>query len=415
MNILRNGFIYDSVRHINICSVENEEMTQNLSASQIDAVIKAYESNIVVPCFRLYLLYEDETPNIDISEDLISGNLSVTYQTGQRRTLNVSLINEDNKYKPDPINGLIWTGTKFRLDIGIFYEGTIYWKQQGIFVLKDPSRSRDGASTTISLSLADKFGLFDGSVYGKSSLKTIIPVNIPIRQAFYTLIGTDRGNGVAYDLKEIHFDRRYYHEKTPYTIKQEAGRNMGDILIELGQGIACDVYYNEYGNLCIQSNQLDFINNNFVVAYRINETNRGVSFSISENWSKMRNKIVVKGNIVNGYQFSAVVENRNLVSPYCIQYNGEIPENIQDNALYSDTLCMDRGMYEMVNYSRGVRSLNISCPLMPLLDVNQSILVTSDYYGFYNNNFVIDNFSIDMSSDPKMSIVLTNINEVNFS
>ena len=134
---------------------------------------------------------------------------------------------------------------------------------------------------------------------------------------------------------------------------------------------------------------------------------------MAENWSKMRNKIIVKGNIVNGYQFTAIAENRNLRSPYCIQYNGEVPEIIEDNALYSDTLCMDRAMYEMVRYSRGVRSLNITHPFMPLLDVNQFVLVTSADYEFDNANFVIDSISMDIGSSPTMALTLTNMNEVN--
>ena len=206
----------------------------------------------------------------------------------------------------------------------------------------------------------------------------------------------------------------YFNTNTYYTIKQDAGQNIGDILTELGQSIACDVYYNEYGYMCVKSNQLDFINNNFSVAYMINETDRGVSLSMTENWSKMRNKIVVKGNIVNGYQFTATAENRNLKSPYCIQYNGEIPEVIEDTALFADTLCMERAMYEMIKSSRGVRSLNITMPFMPLLDVNQSVLITSYDYEFNNANFVIDSISMEIGPSPEMTIALTNVNEVIF-
>lgn len=414
MNIMRNGYVYDTVKRLNLCFITEEKMVQTLSASEIDNVVRAYQKDIVIPCFRLYVLHEDETPNIDISADFVSGSLSVTYQSGQRRTLSVSLLNKDNKYKPDPINSLIWIGTKFRLDAGIVVDGTLYWKQQGVFVLTDPNRSRNGSQTTISLSLSDKFGMLDGTVYGRTSLKTIVPRDVPMRQSFYTILGADRGNGKVFDPKPVHFDSMYYNTKTYYTIKQEAGQNIGDILTELGESIACDVYYDEYGCMCVKSNQLDFMNNNFPVAYRINETNRGVSFSTVDNWSKMRNKIVVKGNIVNGYQFTATVENRNLKSPYCIQYNGEISEVIEDDMLYADTLCMDRAMYEMVKCSRGVRSLNITHPIMPLLDVNQSILITSVDYEFDNDNFVIDSLSMDISAAPTMNLSLTNMNEVVF-
>ena len=414
MNIMRNGYIYDTVKRTSICHVREEKMIQTLSADEMDMVSKAYRQGIIVPCFRLYVLHEDETPSIDISSDFVSGSLSVTYQSGQRRTLSVTLVNKDNRYKPDPINSIIWIGTKFRLDAGIIADGTLYWKQQGVFVLNDPSRSRNGSQSTISLSLCDKFGMLDGTVYGRTSLRTIVPQGVSVRQAFYTILGTDIGNGHAFDVKPIHFDSAYYNINTYYTIKQEAGQNIGDILTEMGESLACDVYYDEYGYMCVKSNQLDFINNNFPVAYIINEADRGVSFSMTENWSKMRNKIIVKGNIANGYQFTATSENRSLKSPFCIQYNGEVSEVIEDGALYSDTLCMDRAMYEMIKSSRGVRTLNITFPFMPLMDVNQSVLVTSVDYELNNTNFVIDSISMDIGEAPTMSLSLTNMNEVTF-
>ena len=153
MNIIRNGYVYDTVKRLKTCLIKEEKMLQTLSADDMTNVIRAYQKGTIIPCFRLYILHEDETPNVDISADCISGSLSVTYQTGQRRTLNVTLVNKDNKYKPDPVNSLIWIGTKFRLDAGIVNDGVLYWKQQGVFVLNDPSRSREGAQHTISLSL----------------------------------------------------------------------------------------------------------------------------------------------------------------------------------------------------------------------------------------------------------------------
>ena len=124
----------------------------------------------------------------------------------------------------------------------------------------------------------------------------------------------------------------------------------------------------------------------------------------------MRNKIVVKGAIANGYQFNSSLENRNLASDFCIQYCGEAPEVIKDEKLYADFLCQERAIYEMVNYTRGVKSLNLSCTYNPFLDVNQSILIYNSQIGIYNENFVIDSFSMQMGNDFRTDITLTNIN-----
>ena len=226
MNIVRNGYVYDTVKRLPVCFVKEEKMVQALAPDEMGKVVRAYQSGIITPCFRLYVLHEDETPNVDVSSDFMSGSLSVTYQSGQRRTLSVTLVNKDNKYKPDPINGLIWIGTKFRLDTGIVVGETLYWKQQGVFVFTDPTRMRNSAQTTVSLSLCDKFGLLDGTVYGTSSLRTIVPQGVPIRQSFYTILGSDRGNGTVFDPKPIRFDSAYYNTNSYYTIKQEAGQKI---------------------------------------------------------------------------------------------------------------------------------------------------------------------------------------------
>lgn len=413
MNILRNGFIYNASAGLNI-QVADEKNIDSLSHDELLKVRWGLNANTIQPCFRLYILHDNETPNIDISDDFISGDLSVTYQAGQRRTLNVTLLNKDNKYKPSPINSLIWVGTKFRLDTGILVDGVLYWKPQGIFVLKSPSRTKTGSNQTISLSLCDKFGLLDSSVRGNSSLRNLVPVNVSMYQAFYTLLTLDIGNGQPYDLNDIRFDKEYKDIKTYYTITKEEDDNIGSIFTELGESISCDVYYDEYGYMNVKSNAMNFINHNFEVVHMINETDRGVTFSIAENFDKIINKVIVKGAIVNGYRFTATVENKSPASPYCIQQNGEFAKTIKDEAIYSDTLCMDRAMYEMINFSRGVKTLNITCPFMPLLDVNKSILITSEDYEFDNDNFVIDTFSMQINNSPTMSISATNINEVNF-
>ena len=203
MNIYKNGYVVDSIHNINIANITKQVYLNSFSKLGFERILKVFKADIVIPVFRLYLLDEDENISMDASDDLMSASLSITYQTGQRRTMNITLANIDNKWKPKPIKGLIWTGSKFRFDSGIVIGDTIYWKQQGVFVFKDPTLSRENSNQTISLSLCDKFGLFDGSVYGTTSLKTIIPVGVPMKNAFTSLLASDRGNGKPFDLIHI--------------------------------------------------------------------------------------------------------------------------------------------------------------------------------------------------------------------
>lgn len=415
MNIYKNGYIVDSVENINITSITKQVYLNSFNKIEFEKLIKVLKGDVVMPIFRLYLLYENEQIRLDMSEDLISGNLSIQYQSGQHRSMNVTLVNADGKWNPKPINGLIWRGSKFRFDTGIVIGDALYWKQQGVFLLKDPHATSNNSNQTISLSLCDKFGLLDGTVYGKTSLKTIIPVGVPMYESFKMLLTSDRGNGVPYDFKPILFNSKYRNILTYYTIKQDASNNIGDLFIELGNTISSDVYYNEYGNMVVASNVNEFISANFPVVYRFNENDKDIlSADISYNTSKIRNKVIVKGAIVNGYQFSAIAENRNLKSDYCIQYNGEIPETIADSKLYSNELCADRSSYELLGYTRGNKTLNISCTYNPIFDVNQSIMVYYPSLKIYNENYVVNSVTMNIDNGATTSLTLTNINEVIF-
>lgn len=415
MNIYKNGYIVDTVQNINIASITKQVYLNSFNKIGFDKLINILKGDVVIPVFRLYLLHDNEQIRLDASEDVTSSSLSIQYQSGQRRTMNITLANTDGKWNPKPITGLIWTGSKFRFDTGIVIGDILYWKQQGIFLFKDPNLVRENSNQTITLSLCDKFGLLDGTIYGMTSLRTIIPVGVPMYQSFNTLLTSDRGNGVPFDIKPILFNTKYKDVLTYYTIKQEAGNNVGDLFIEMSETISSDVYYNEYGNMVVSSNVNEFISSNFPIVYRFTENDKDIiSANITYNTSQIRNKVIVKGAIVNGYQFSAIAENKNLKSDYCIQYNGEIPENISDNNLYSDELCMERAMFELVNYTRGSKTLNISCTYNPIFDVNQSILIDYPSLNIHNENYVIDSISMNIEGGATTSLTLTNINEVIF-
>lgn len=374
---------------------------------------KIFDGRIIQPVYRVFLLNDDETVQSDITHDVISYDLSITYQTGQRRSLNVTMANENNKWYPKFNTGLIQIGDKFRLDLGFVYNGITYWQRMGVFLLKDPNMTRDSANQTISFSLCDKWGLFDGTLSGKTGLRDIIPVGVPMYQAFVTIVTADRGNGNPFDMKPIRFNGQYRNQNTYYTIKQEAGNTLSTILIDLAATISSDVYYNEYGNMCVESNVNEFLNGNLPVVWHFTDGVRDrMSYSLSESSSNIRNSVLVKGNIVNGYQFTGTAKNNNPLSPTCIQYRGELFEVISDQALYSDELCRDRAQYELLNFTRGTSTINISCPFLPIWDVNQSVLCDFVSDGIENTIYSID--SLSFSSNGTMSITGSNINEVIF-
>lgn len=416
MNIVNNGYIVDNLTNSVLCEARKEVYNNPLSFFDIEELRQIFNSQIVIPVFRLYMLDESENVVRDISMDFISGDLSCTYQSGKRRTLNASLINYNKKYTPSIKNTSIYLGAKFRLDTGVLINGTIYWFQQGVFLLQDPSQTSNDSNQVIQFNLHDKFSLYDGTISGTTYLKTIVPQGVPMKQAFTTIITSECGAGKPFDIKPLIFNSKYQNELTPKTIRQETGTNLGEILVDYAGTICSDVYYNTQGNMVVEDNVNTFLNANFPIAWRVCDGDRILyDKSMTYNWSKLRNKIIVKGAIVNGYQFTGQGSNINPMSVFNI--NGKYglrAEVINDGNLYSDNLCEEKALYTLVERQRGVKSLSLTMGYMPFIDVNQSFLVSLDDFDLSNANFVVDSFNLSCSSNPTMSVNLTNIGEVVF-
>ena len=87
-----------------------------LPSVSIDFVKAQLNQSVLKPRFRIHWLNEDETVKMILpEEDIISGYYNENYQNGQRRSLSITLFNEDGRYKPS-ING-IWANVKFSFEM----------------------------------------------------------------------------------------------------------------------------------------------------------------------------------------------------------------------------------------------------------------------------------------------------------
>ena len=77
------------------------------SVARVENLLETYT---VYPRFRIFLLNPDETIKMQIpNEDIIlGGSYNENYQSGQRRSLSFTLLNEEGEYTPG-INSL-WLG-----------------------------------------------------------------------------------------------------------------------------------------------------------------------------------------------------------------------------------------------------------------------------------------------------------------
>lgn len=416
VNIYKNGYVYNNVYDEYLHSVSREILLPSFMELGMDFLINYFKGMTIIPVFRFFLLNDDESIKTEISEYISNASVNINKQVGQVRTINLSIANYNNFWAYGARKPL-WDGAKIRYDAGFVADDTIYWSQQGIYLVKEPNFTGGVNAKNIQLTLCDKWGLWDSSVYGNTHLKTIIPNQVPINQVFNTIVHETDGvnENRIWDTKEVLFDMNCANYDTFYTIKQDAGQNKAQLLTDTGKTISADIYYDRTGHMRVKSNILDFKNSNFAPIWRFTQGDRDCDFpNLKYNKSNYCNKITTKGAIVNGYQFTATIENRNKRSLYNVYDSPATPKVINNTKLFSDQLCMEQCMYEMVQQSRGLMSVTMNCSYLPFLDFDKMVYVDFPDIGIENTQFVIDGISYNTHKDCKMSLKLTSNNEVVF-
>ena len=416
MNIYQNGRVYNNVYKEYISEIKKEVFTPSLLFLGIDQLFSYFKSHTIVPLFRVLKLRENETVDNDISQYVIGGSIDINKQSGQLRAANITLSNENDNIVYSP-RGLVWEGSKIRIDGGVVIDNILYWSPLGVFIMKSPSFQGNNASRTVSLPLVDKWGLWDGSVYGNTEFKTIIPVGVPMSQVFDSIVHENNGENkhIMWDSKDVIIDSNCQGHNTYYTIKQDAGQPKSQLMLDMAKTICADLSYDINGHMRVKNNVLDFKNSNFSPIWRFSEGDVDCALpTLTYNRSKYYNKIITKGAIVNGYQFTASIENTNKKSLYNTYDTPIVSKTNKNSKLFSDQLCQEQCMYEMVQQSRGLISLVMECSFMPFLDVDKMIYLNFPSLNINNEQFIIDGISFNMGTDCKMNLKLTSNNEVVF-
>ena len=404
------------------------DQTNNVLWSQYGEVLRLVDSSsismsyltdvlkrpTIKPRFRLFVLNPDETINYEVpEEDIIinSGNFTENYQNGQRKSVNINLINIDGKYTPS-IN-TIWVHDRFRFDIGLEFDGQVYWFPRGIYILGNPSADHQDSDKQVSLTLVDKFAVLEGKA-GTLEATYEIPVDSDIEQAIMGILTLDNGSGYPIDLKPIIYDRAFKGLKMPYTLSKDAGSTLGEMLLEIGTILNAEVYYNSQGNLCfinINETTLD-VQKASLWDYSDEDRDYGGA-TANYDFENAVNEVHVVGDNINNEIFSAMAKNENPVSPLCIQRIGRRIEYINDSNIYSDDLAQQRANYELRKFGILKTTMNIQVSFNPLLFVNNLVTITDKYYNLTRERFLIQSISYTIGNESQMTVSCSNI--VNFN
>ena len=404
------------------------DQTNNVLWSQYGEVLRLVDSSsismsyltdvlkrpTIKPRFRLFVLNPDETINYEIpEEDIIinSGNFTENYQNGQRKSVNINLINIDGKYTPS-IN-TIWVHDKFRFDIGLEFDGQVYWFPRGIYILGNPSADHQDSDKQVSLTLADKFAVLEGKA-GTLEATYEIPVDSDIEQAIMGILTLDNGSGYPIDLKPIIYDRAFKGLKMPYTLSKDAGSTLGEMLLEIGTILNAEVYYNSQGNLCFININETTLDVQKASLWDYSDEDRDYdSATANYDFENAVNEVHIVGDNINNEIFSAMAKNENPISPLCIQRIGRRIEYINDSNIYSDDLAQQRANYELRKFGILKTTMNIQVSFNPLLFVNNLITITDKYYNLARERFLIQSISYTIGNESQMTVSCSNI--VNFN
>lgn len=201
--------------------------------------------------------------------------------------------------------------------------------------------------------------------------------------------------------------------KCPYTAKVERGKTYADVLLEYATILCARIYYDVNGRLVIEpmidtADDITDTNKEIVWHYTVDEKTL-LGLSQTYNFDKVYNDIIVLGNIVNGYQFKARVQNKNIMSDTCIQKIGlKTKEPFEDNQYYSDEQCKELAMYYAKTDTILQKSGDIESTPLYHLDVNKLVSVSTPNNNMSKELFLVTGYSL--SSSNTMSVNVTSVN-----
>lgn len=402
-------------------------------------------------------LNEDETAKFEFTNSLydINVGLNVSYQKGSRRSCTLVLNNDRNRFPVDFNN--IWIGQKFKLWLGVYLDNeTPYYLPQGVFYVSNPNEVYNPNTRTVTINGVDKWAYLDGTLFGylpgtyqtnvdddlyeairkllklsryendfseTTNLEEMIDPIIPMLSPYFKSKTT---SVYVYDEEtgeyKIDSDGNYVTKTQsvslcPYTVTTERGKTYADILLEYATILCANIYYDVNGRLVLEpmSNIADDITDTdkeILWHYTIDEkTFLGLTQTYA--FEKIHNDFIVLGNIVNGKQFKARVQNRNRMSNTCVQRIGlrsAVPK--EDNQYFSDEQCAEIAKYDAKVDTIAQKSGNISSTLLYHLDVNKLVTVSTPNNNMSKELFLITGFSISTSS-ATMSVDVTSVNILN--
>ena len=382
-----------------------------LGGYPIKEVMAAVRSPTIRPRWRVSILSSDDQVRRYIPEEdlLTGGSYSENYQSGQRRSLSFSVLDDDGKYSVG-VNG-VWFMSRFGLEMGIgMPDGGVAWVKRGVYIAQQPSHQHSSDRDIIQVSCADKWSLFSGpsgrleSTYEIESGSKIIPIIESIQM-------TDRESGVPFDSQPLIVHPSLVGKVTQSKVTMNAGQTYADMLLELATQMSAEIFYNSVGQLTIMPLHEMSLDDGKASSWDFDEGQGEIdSLGFSFNVSEVFNRVIVIGSTSNGSYHRAEASNNDPSSPTSVQRIGVRTASIINDAnITSDYLAEERAQYELRKILLIRTSTSFNTPLNPFPTVNGVVTITSPYYNMVKERFVVQSISCSIDHSGTMSISASSV------
>lgn len=303
-----------------------------------------------------------------------------------------------------------------------FLEEDIYWFSQGIYLLTDPSVFRDMSKRTITINGIDKFGVFGSETnFNQTDSTYLIEEGSKVGNVINSILKFDKGNGLPLDVKSPYIDpntkvfvsneigdQPVASVGLPFEIDKSPETYFGDILIELANIYACDIYYDTEGRLHFEKgNEKQSMDDYGSLWDYSDKEPEYYAPQVNYDFKSVYNVVKVVGNNPATDLFESVIKNNIPSSPTRVQLIGEKILYIESSFCYSEERTKDFAKYMLRKKSMIPLTLSFQSSFIPHLDVNKVITITDEYNNYNQQRFIIQSLTIPLTTKSLIDVECT--------
>lgn len=358
---------------------------------------------------------------------IADGSLSVNLNNGQRRTASVTLANLDGAF--DYNINRVWFGNRIALDEGlVLSDGTDFYIQQGVFLVKDPVETLEPAKRTAQYDLVDKWADLDGTLFGYLESTYEVRTGTNVFAPIAALLKLDRGNGELVDNVAPVFTE-YYNGKTqqladgstakltdaPYTLRVDSDNgSYADVCLGLAEMLAAWIGYDASGALRIDPSQDDILDSDKPLAWQFSQNEAELlGAAYTEKNTEVYNDFIVIGEAVNNSpQVAARAQNIDPASSTNVNRIGRKTVRYRAAGYSTKRQCEDLAVWKLKRSAVLQKSVSVSCSQILHLNENDLIsIVRNDKPGSPVERHLVHGFTRPLTWSGPMQISAVSVQD----